>query len=33
MGNAFNNPWKAIAAMNPDTEIWWDSSPLVWPNF
>jgi transaldolase len=33
MGNAFNNPWKTIAAMNPDTEIWWDSSPLVWPNF
>jgi transaldolase len=33
MGNAFNNPWKTIASMSSDTEIWWDSSPLVWPNF
>ncbi len=33
MSVALNNPWKTIAAMNPDTEIWWDSSPLVWPNF
>jgi transaldolase len=33
MGSLLSNPWKAITAMNPETEIWWDSSPLVWPNF
>ncbi|MGA2478991.1 MAG: transaldolase family protein [Spirochaetia bacterium] len=33
MSPAFTNPWKTISAMNPETEIWWDSSPLVWPNF
>jgi transaldolase len=33
MANALSNAWKTIQAMSPDTEIWWDSSPLVWPNF
>jgi len=33
MSNILSNPWKKITAMSPDTEIWWDSSPLVWPNF
>ncbi len=33
MSNPLSNPWKAITAMSPETEIWWDSSPLVWPNF
>ncbi len=28
-----SNPWKRITELNPETEIWWDSSPLVWPNF
>jgi len=28
-----SNPWKRIAALNTETEIWWDSSPLLWPNF
>jgi transaldolase len=28
-----SNFWKKIKALNPETEIWWDSSPLVWPNF
>jgi len=27
------NVWRRIQALNPETEIWWDSSPLVWPNF
>lgn len=27
------NAWRRIQALNPETEIWWDSSPLVWPNF
>jgi len=27
------NVWRRIQAINPETEIWWDSSPLVWPNF
>ncbi len=27
------NPWRRLKALNPETEIWWDSSPLVWPNF
>ena len=33
MSASFTNPWKTITAMSSDTEIWWDSSPLVWPNF
>lgn len=33
MSDILNNPWKKIQAMSPETEIWWDSSPLVWPNF
>ncbi len=28
-----NNLWKHLKKINPETEIWWDSSPLVWPNF
>jgi transaldolase len=27
------NPWRRLKALNPETEMWWDSSPLVWPNF
>lgn len=27
------NPWRRLKTLNPETEIWWDSSPLVWPNF
>ena len=27
------NVWRRIQKLNPETEIWWDSSPLVWPNF
>ena len=27
------NYWREVAALNPETEIWWDSSTLVWPNF
>ncbi len=27
------NPWRRLKALNPETEIWWDSSPLVWPDF
>jgi transaldolase len=27
------NPWRRLKALNTETEIWWDSSPLVWPNF
>ena len=27
------NVWRSVQALNPETEIWWDSSPLVWPNF
>ena len=33
MGGSFINPWKVIGKLSPDTEIWWDSSPLLWPNF
>lgn len=33
MGGSFINPWNEIVGLSPDTEIWWDSSPLVWPNF
>jgi len=32
MGGSFVNPWKEIQKLNPDTEIWWDSSPVLWPN-
>jgi transaldolase len=32
-GTKMDNPWRRIKALNPETEIWWDSSPLVWPNF
>ena len=28
-----SNPWRRFKALNPDTEVWWDSSPLVWPGF
>ena len=28
-----DNFWKRITNLNPETEIWWDSSPLIWPNF
>jgi len=28
-----SNPWERIKNLNPETEVWWDSSPLVWPNF
>jgi transaldolase len=27
------NFWRDYVALSPDTEIWWDSSTLVWPNF
>lgn len=27
------NVWRKIQEISPETEIWWDSSPLVWPNF
>ncbi|MFC1551146.1 transaldolase family protein [Candidatus Latescibacterota bacterium] len=27
------NPWRRLLDLSPETEIWWDSSPLVWPNF
>lgn len=27
------NALRRLTALNPETEIWWDSSPLVWPNF
>jgi transaldolase len=33
MGISLVNPWKEITRLNPETEVWWDSSPLVWPNF
>jgi transaldolase len=28
-----SNFWRDYVALSPDTEIWWDSSTLVWPNF
>ena len=28
-----SNYWRDYVKLSPDTEIWWDSSPLVWPNF
>lgn len=28
-----HNPWRELQKLNNNTEIWWDSSPLVWPNF
>ena len=27
------NPWRKLVDLNPETEIWWDTSPLIWPNF
>jgi len=27
------NAWRRLCALNPETEIWWDSSPLVWHHF
>ena len=27
------NALRRLQALNAETEIWWDSSPLVWPNF
>ncbi|MDC7227657.1 MAG: transaldolase family protein [Spirochaetales bacterium] len=27
------NAWRRLQALSNETEIWWDSSPLVWPNF
>lgn len=27
------NAWREIQKLNDQTEIWWDSSPVVWPNF
>ena len=27
------NPLEALAATNPDCEIWWDSSPLIYPSW
>ncbi len=32
-GVFMKNPWRRLLDLSPDTEIWWDSSPLVWPNF
>lgn len=28
-----HNAWREIQKLNEDTEVWWDSSPVVWPNF
>ena len=28
-----SNFWRELVALNPEQEIWWDSSTLVWPNF
>ncbi len=28
-----HNAWKEIKKLSSNTEIWWDSSPVVWPNF
>ena len=27
------NAWREIQKLSDRTEIWWDSSPVVWPNF
>lgn len=27
------NPLRKLKALNPETELWWDTSPLLWPNF
>ncbi len=28
-----HNAWREIQKLNENQEIWWDSSPVVWPNF
>ena len=28
-----HNAWRQLKKLSPETEVWWDSSPLVWPNF
>lgn len=28
-----SNFWREIVKLNTETEIWWDSSTLLWPNF
>ena len=28
-----HNAWREIQKLNGNQEIWWDSSPVVWPNF
>lgn len=28
-----SNFWREYVALNPEQEIWWDSSTLLWPNF
>lgn len=28
-----SNFWRELVTLNPEQEIWWDSSTLVWPNF
>ncbi|MFA5513709.1 MAG: transaldolase family protein [Sphaerochaetaceae bacterium] len=28
-----HNAWREIQKLSDQTEIWWDSSPVVWPNF
>lgn len=27
------HPLEQLAATNPDAEIWWDSSPLIYPSW
>ena len=27
------HPLEQLAATNPDAEIWWDSSPLIFPSW
>lgn len=27
------NPLRKLKALNPETELWWDTSPVLWPNF
>ena len=27
------HPQEQLAATNPDSEIWWDSSPLIYPSW
>ena len=28
-----DNSWRRFKALNPDTEIWWDSSPVIFNNW